>query len=237
MPDYLIQRWEVVVIEIRDKQRAPTIDDISAFLREQVKAEFDPDFGDMPQKTPKHDPQKGHGNGKRTVNAAQREKQSKGLKCFVCHEEHKIVECPNLLDSTVLERLDLAKNARLCFSCLNKGHVTRDCRSKRRCEKDGCKRLHHQLLHAEPGAVSGISSVLDKGSILPVVRVRFRAQNGRTREGNVLIDSGAGTTVIRKDLARSLGLQGKREKIDLSVVGHLHAEDEIRQGRQFEPVA
>jgi hypothetical protein len=157
--------------------------------------------------------------------------------------------------------------------------------------------------------MSGISSVLGKGSILPVVRVCFRAPNGRTREGNVLIDSGAGTTVIRKDFARSLGLQGKREKIDLAVVGgerveqpqsrretfsiselngaeehrieaheiektvlgvprldrswlksfahlrdidfshkagpidlilgvqfsHLHAEDEVRQGRQFEP--
>ncbi|CAB3999793.1 Hypothetical predicted protein [Paramuricea clavata] len=67
--------------------------------------------------------------------------------------------------------------------------------------------------------MSGISSVLDKGSILPVVRVCFRAPNGRTREGNVLIDSGAGTTVIRKDFARSLGLQGKREKIDLALVG------------------
>lgn len=67
--------------------------------------------------------------------------------------------------------------------------------------------------------MSGISSVLDKGSILPVVRVCFRAPNGRTREGNVVIDSGAGTTVIRKDFDRSLGLQGKREKIDLAVVG------------------
>ncbi|CAB4025409.1 Hypothetical predicted protein [Paramuricea clavata] len=30
--------------------------------------------------------------------------------------------------------------------------------------------------------MSGISSVLDKGSILPVVRVCFRASNGRTRK-------------------------------------------------------
>ena len=54
---------------------------------------------------------------------------------------------------------------------------------------------------------------------MPVVRVRFKSANGRIREGNVLVDSGAGTTVIRTNFARALGLQGKREKIDISVVG------------------
>ena len=61
--------------------------------------------------------------------------------------------------------------------------------------------------------------MLDKNGILPVVRVRFRAPNGRIRKGNVLIDSGATTTVIRKDFAIALGLQGKREHVELAVVG------------------
>ena len=34
----------------------------------------------------------------------------------------------------------------------------------------------------------------------------------------MLIDSGAGTTVIRKDFAKSLGLQGHRERINIAVV-------------------
>ena len=50
---------------------------------------------------------------------------------------------------------------------------------------------------------------------MPVVRVRFKSANGRVREGNVLIDSGAGTTVTRKEFAKALGLQGKRERIDI----------------------
>lgn len=55
---------------------------------------------------------------------------------------------------------------------------------------------------------------------MPVVRVKFKAENGRLREDNVLVDSGAGTnTVIRKDFARALGLQGRSEPIDLAVVG------------------
>ena len=67
-------------------------------------------------------------------------------------------------------------------------------------------------------AQPGVASVLDKASMMPVVRARFRAPNGRVREGNVLIDSGAGTTVIRKQFAKDLGLNG-REQIDLAVVG------------------
>jgi hypothetical protein len=34
-----------------------------------------------------------------------------------------------------------------------------------------------------------------------------------------LIDSGAGTTVIRKNFAKALGLQGNRERIDIAVDG------------------
>ena len=74
-------------------------------------------------------------------------------------------------------------------------------------------------MHADPPTAIGVASVLDKNGILPVVRVRFRAANGRIREGNVLIDSGATTTVIRKDLAMALGLQGKGERVDLAVIG------------------
>ena len=48
---------------------------------------------------------------------------------------------------------------------------------------------------------------------------RFRAPNSRIREGNVLIDSGETTFVIRKDFAMALGLQGKRKRVDLAVVG------------------
>lgn len=35
----------------------------------------------------------------------------------------------------------------------------------------------------------------------------------------MLVDSGAGFTIIRRDFARSLGLQGKREGLTLAVVG------------------
>jgi len=52
-----------------------------------------------------------------------------------------------------------------------------------------------------------------------MVRVQFKAANEKVREGNVLVDSGAGTTVIRKNFAKTLGLQERNKRIDLAVVG------------------
>ncbi|KAK3740274.1 hypothetical protein QZH41_000193 [Actinostola sp. cb2023] len=73
---------------------------------------------------------------------------------------------------------------------------------------------HHFTIMA-----SGMASVLDHSSMMPVVRARFRAPNGRIREGNILVDSGAGTTIIRKQFSKALGLQGTRERVNLAVVG------------------
>ncbi|KAJ7331131.1 hypothetical protein OS493_020833 [Desmophyllum pertusum] len=99
-----------------------------------------------------------------------------------------------------------------------RGHMTRDCRSRKKCEVNGCQRFHHHLLHADPPTASRVASVLDKNSISQVVRVRFRAANGRVQEGNVQIYSGAATTVIRKDFARPSDCKGN-ESVDLAVVG------------------
>ncbi len=227
----MIEKWRVIVADIREKGQIPTISHISEFVRKRVKAEFDPDFGDLQRdsRPPKNEippPKKG-------IYATNYDASRSGLKCYVCEEGHRVMECPVIMKATVPGRLELAKKARLCFSCLNRGHSKNDCRSKKKCEKsDSCPYFHHPLLHSNPPAPSpvgnmnpvsaaqtGAASVLDKISMMPVIRAIFRAPNGRVREGNVLIDSGAGTTVIREQFAKDLGLNGKRERIDLAVVG------------------
>ena len=231
LPDHMIEKWRVIVADIREKGQIPTISHISEFVRKRVKAEFDPDFGDLQRdsRPPKNEippPKKG-------IYATNYDASRSGLKCYVCEEGHRVMECPVIMKATVPGRLELAKKARLCFSCLNRGHSKNDCRSKKKCEKsDSCPYFHHPLLHSNPPAPSpvgnmnpvsaaqtGAASVLDKISMMPVIRAIFRAPNGRVREGNVLIDSGAGTTVIREQFAKDLGLNGKRERIDLAVVG------------------
>lgn len=192
---------------------------ISKFLRRRVKS--DPDFGDLVSSNKsdkagqyKHGQKSGIHSAQNTTNQVKRP-----IKCHVCEDNHKVTGCPTYKDCTANEKVQVIKRHRLCFSCLVRGHVTRDCRSKRPCGKDGCTKTHHPSIHVDPPSASATNSTLDKDGILPVLRARFRSVNGRVREGNILVDSGAATTIIRKDFAIALGLQGKREGLQLSVVG------------------
>ena len=220
LPDFLITKWKLKVTEIRDQGNVPTLEHISKFVRQQVRAMFDPDFGDL-EPSKKHDARGGTHKGRQGIHATQNTPgaERRPIKCYVCNETHRVTECPTLNDSSVQERLQLVKTNHLCFACLRKNHVSRECRSKKPCSIDGCTRTHHPLLHVNPPNVSGATPITDKDGILPVVRARFRAPNGRVREGNILIDSGASATIIRKDFAKALGLQGRKEGLHLSVVG------------------
>ena len=196
---------------------------ISELVRKRARAAYDPDFGDIRVSTSKYDSSnkqsENHSRTYRGVHSSQN--TPRVIKCYVCGENHRVAQCPSFSDSTLSERQEYVKTLRLCYSCLNKGHTSKDCRSKRICNKSGCTSCHHVLLHnnVTPTTTASASSPLDKTTMLPVVRVRFRSTNGKYLEGNVLVDSGAGTTVIRKEFAKNLGLQGHRDTLKLSVVG------------------
>ena len=126
LPDHLIDKWKGVASDLRDKGETPSLEHIGQFLRKRVKAEFDPDFGDIQKsdfRRPTHE--------RKGIHAGQREFK-KPLKCYVCSEEHRVIDCPTFSSCSINQKIQHAKDQRLCFSCLNRGHVTRDCKSKAR---------------------------------------------------------------------------------------------------------
>ena len=50
---------------------------------------------------------------------------------------------------TVLERWAFAKQSRLCYRCLDDGHIGSKCIKSRRCGVDDCTRTHNRLLHGQ----------------------------------------------------------------------------------------
>ena len=51
LPDNLIEKWKQVVADIRERGEVPTFQHISDFVRKRVKAQFDPDCGDVQRET------------------------------------------------------------------------------------------------------------------------------------------------------------------------------------------
>ena len=67
----------------------------------------------------------------------------KNSKCILCDENHTLCKCPNYLKLPVNERVEVVKNNKLCFNCLNT-HSVSNCKSRYSCF---CKKRHHRTLH------------------------------------------------------------------------------------------
>ena len=61
LPDHLVDKWKGVVTDIRERGHVPTLKHIGDFVRIGVKAEFDPDFGDIQRDLRNTKPESGGG--------------------------------------------------------------------------------------------------------------------------------------------------------------------------------
>ena len=70
-------------------------------------------------------------------------KQNKSLFCYICKKNHEIVECPKFISSTVEERQKLVMKYGLCFGCIGRGHIKKNCNHGIVCQK--CQKNHNTL--------------------------------------------------------------------------------------------
>ena len=72
---------------------------------------------------------------------------TKNVNCHVCGEGHSIEACQLFMKKDVPGRWIAAKRLKLCFRCLENGHLGKTCQKSRLCGQRGCQKLHHTLLH------------------------------------------------------------------------------------------
>ena len=72
--------------------------------------------------------------------------------CPTCEaKEHvRLFKCSKFQVLGANERMDEVTKLRLCYNCLQPGHMTRDCNSKSKCRE--CQRPHQMMLHAASSA-------------------------------------------------------------------------------------
>ena len=115
----------------------PQIQHLSNFIRKRVKAEFDPDFGDV-YKSEVFKERK----GKKSILIRGVPEKNPSVLSVRANTELKSVQ---LWPIVPLRRESNTQRTADCFSCLVRGHPTRECRSKNKCGKNGCTKMPHPI--------------------------------------------------------------------------------------------
>ncbi|KRY44072.1 hypothetical protein T03_4913, partial [Trichinella britovi] len=144
---------------------------------------------------------------------------------------HKAEECEKFQQADLSVRRDMARIKEVCFRCLETGHMAKGCRAGQPCGVDGCRQLHHKLLHPSPTTESPRSPRPDRarqgllaargspGGCLQTVRARAYGPDENHVLVNCLFDTEAEVSFIRKDVADVLGLTGPHERCRLTTLG------------------
>ena len=69
--------------------------------------------------------------------------------CNVCSGQHSVLKCNRFKQMTVPERWAFAKQSRLCYRCLDDGHIGSKCTKSRHCGVDDCTKTHNRFLHGQ----------------------------------------------------------------------------------------
>ena len=150
-------------------------------------------------------------------------------KCWFCkNSSHWPDQCEKIASLKPDNRLDVAKENHVCFSCLKRAgrdHKMSNCNRRRRCsviENDKqCSFFHHPLLHESSKAKVGVALTREnQEALLPIISASICGAKKLYKCGNVLFDSGAQIiSLIKQETAESLGLKGKDASITITKVG------------------
>ncbi|XP_075170482.1 uncharacterized protein LOC142242847 [Haematobia irritans] len=166
------------------------------------------------------------------------EPQSKNtISCFKCACSHMLYDCPEFKELSVSERWNFVRSNNLCIRCFKKHHIKR-CKSKRQCGVDSCKMSHNSLLHKNNITNSSNNNNLqqqtENHSVLFHSRdeVLFKympvtlSSNRHSLNTYALIDEGASCSLIEKELADQLGLDGPSNELCLRWTGKITQKEE-----------
>ncbi|XP_059612589.1 uncharacterized protein LOC132259062 [Phlebotomus argentipes] len=102
----------------------------------------------------------------------------KTVRCPNCEGEHFIPACPAFQEMSPDERFDKIKELELCISCFRPNHRAFRCFRRRECGRDGCKDIHHRLLHGHSrrtkNTATAMNSVPQEGKEEPKSEKKMR---------------------------------------------------------------
>ncbi|XP_062541665.1 uncharacterized protein LOC134209676 [Armigeres subalbatus] len=146
---------------------------------------------------------------------------SKSNSCSICEEPgHFGRDCQEFRNTSVERRWMMVNHLGLCALCIF-NHGKWPCRSKVRCDFEGCNELHHPLLHLPSNTKAVRTNVRCNSHCSQNKTVLFRIipvtlYNEEKRYDTLaLVDEGSSTSLIDGKIAEYLKLNGPREPFEM----------------------
>ena len=70
-------------------------------------------------------------------------------KYWLCENKHKITSCDQFKAKSLSEKKRFVRQEKVCWNCLAKNHILKNCESEVRCRASNCNKRHHTLLHED----------------------------------------------------------------------------------------
>ena len=155
--------------------------------------------------------------------------------CLACNEDHRLYTCLKFRHMNNNDKWQFAKDQQLCFRCLGKNHNTKNCKSERVCNVNGCKKTHNYLLHFEnisdkavkkTDKQKNLSNASNTNSVYhstlnEIIALRtipvIVEHNGKEVVVNALLDEASTQTYVNKNVADRLGISTNSSTFKLSV--------------------
>ncbi|XP_043237661.1 uncharacterized protein LOC122389569 isoform X2 [Amphibalanus amphitrite] len=131
-------------------------------------------------------------------------------KCFYCDQPHELEVCRAFEAKSEQDKSQYVRQNGLCFGCLKKGHLSKNCEQRSRCKK--CEKSHPTSLHREPPANANVvksghvSQACEGGGKLQVLPISANFGDRSVGTG-AFIDAGSTHSFITRKLVRQLGMQ------------------------------
>ncbi|XP_066931171.1 uncharacterized protein [Clytia hemisphaerica] len=142
LPVGLRERWnrESFSLRLREKREA-ALKDILVFVEKEATLASDPLFSKeaMGERENLDKPQERSGGGKKLRNFGVK------IQCENCNSDHPLEKCHSFKRLKPREKFQLLLKKRICFACLETGHNSHRCKSKKPCSL--CNGRHATCLH------------------------------------------------------------------------------------------
>ncbi|XP_078608417.1 uncharacterized protein LOC144880226 [Branchiostoma floridae x Branchiostoma japonicum] len=239
LPFELKKRWRRQAHEII-KERPVSFSDFVSFVKKEEDVVSNEVFGDLGNREGSRGSGFKRGQGPRrgsslavAVATGGAEAGSAGGCLYCAKANHGLSDCGVLGARPVAERLQYIKGQGLCFGCLKKAHLARDCKRRATCGK--CQRSHPTVLHREVGAQPKKTAAVGRiarsdwegvPSIIPV-KVRSKTTNVMIQT-YAFLDNGSDVVFCTESLKKRLKTSGRKVKLMLNTInGSKEANTEV----------